>query len=417
MLPMGETTPESTVSGNAPAAAAISGHLDTRTAATEAADQVYDAMGPGGADLVVMFLSFHHRAAATEAGEIVRRTLNAKHLLACTAEAVISGAEEREGRAGVSVIAMRLPGARITPWSVSLNDGATEIEKDADFLAERLGRGDDYRGTFVLADPFSTPITRLMKAFESAAPSIGPVLAAGGMASGSARPGQNVLLLDDRVYSAGAIGVSLSGDVDIDFVVSQGCRPIGKPLVVTGATGNIVNQLGGRPPLEVLREMAGDMSEADRQLMSKGVLLGLVLDEYKDRFGRGDFAVRNILGINQESGAVAVGDRPRVGQTVQFHVRDAATATEDLQLLLDAQQLHDPPLAGLLFTCNGRGTRLFDEPNHDASIVSTRLGGPPLAGFFAAGEIGPIGPRTVFHGQTASLALIRRRRRPGVADA
>jgi small ligand-binding sensory domain FIST len=139
------------------------------------------------------------------------------------------------------------------------------------------------------------------------------------------------------------------------------------------------------------------------------VLIGTVIDEYKDRFGRGDFLVRSILGMDQKKEAIAVGDTPRVGQTVQFHVRDAATAHEDLQLLLDAQQLKEAPLGAMLFTCNGRGARLFKDGRNDVQTIRDRLGDLPLAGFFAAGEIGPIGGRCFVHGHTASLALVRTR--------
>jgi small ligand-binding sensory domain FIST len=135
--------------------------------------------------------------------------------------------------------------------------------------------------------------------------------------------------------------------------------------------------------------------------------MGTVINEYKDRFGRGDFLVRNILGYDKEHGAMAVGDLPKMGQTIQFHVRDAETAHEDLQLLLDAQQLKPRPLGGLLFTCNGRGKRLFEDPHHDIAIIRERLGEIPLAGFFAAGEIGPIGNQSFVHGHTAGLALLR----------
>ncbi len=210
------------------------------------------------------------------------------------------------------------------------------------------------------------------------------------------------------MLKAGAIGVTISGPIEVETIVSQGCRPVGKTILITKAQNNLIQELAGRPALEVVQEMAGEMTEQDRQLLSGGLLVGTVINEYKDRFGRGDFLVRNILGYDKEKGAIAVGDVPRVGQTVQFHVRDAATAHEDLQLLLDAQQLREPPLGGLLITCNGRGSRLFQEDEqHDLRTIRDRLGEIPVAGFFAAGEIGPIGATSFLHGHTASLALFR----------
>jgi small ligand-binding sensory domain FIST len=201
--------------------------------------------------------------------------------------------------------------------------------------------------------------------------------------------------------------VSISGHTEVDCVVSQGCRPIGPPVVITKGKNNVVAELGGRKPLEVVQEIAQDLDEKERFLLSKGLLVGVVIDEYKDRFGRGDFLIRNVVGIDQKNGAMAVADVIRVGQTIQFHVRDAETAREDLQLLLDAQELKEKPFAGLLFTCNGRGERLFETPNHDVGVVRERLGRIPVAGFFAAGEIGPVGDGSFVHGHTASLALFR----------
>jgi small ligand-binding sensory domain FIST len=227
------------------------------------------------------------------------------------------------------------------------------------------------------------------------------------MASGASQPGQNLLLLNDTLRHSGAVGLTISGGVRVDCVVSQGCRAIGHPLIITKAHQNQILELGGKKTVAALQELAESLTDHEREMLSKGLLIGLAIDEYKDRFGRGDFLVRNVLGLDKKSGALAVGDLPRVGQTVQFHVRDVETAEEDLQLLLDAQQLDSPPLAGVLLTCNGRGTRLFGAPDHDAKTVRGRLGDLPLAGFFAAGEIGPIGNRSFLHSHTASLALFR----------
>jgi small ligand-binding sensory domain FIST len=210
--------------------------------------------------------------------------------------------------------------------------------------------------------------------------------------------------------------VTISGEVSIDVLVSQGCRPIGTPLVVTKGRRNVIRELGGRRALDVVRQIVESMDESTRSLIANGMFIGRVVNEYKERFGRGDFLIRAVLGVEQQSGAIVVGDSVRVGQTVQFHVRDAGTANEDLRLLLVAQQLQTPPVGAMLFTCNGRGTRLFGEEHHDARTVSEALKGDdgstmPLSGFFAAGEIGPIGNQSFVHGHTATLALIRPKRR------
>jgi small ligand-binding sensory domain FIST len=227
------------------------------------------------------------------------------------------------------------------------------------------------------------------------------------MASGASQPGHNLLILDDQLVPTGAIGVTVAGAVEVDFVVSQGCRPIGSTHVVTKAQANMILELGGKSAMQALQDMAGELTLDEQALLRRGVLVGNVIDEQKRPIGRGDFLVRNILGVDQEKGGIIVGDLPRLGQTIQFHVRDAVTASEDLQLLLDAQELSDAPFGALLFSCNGRGKRLFSEANHDIGVITERLSGVPVAGFFAAGEIGPISGRSFLHGHTAALALFR----------
>jgi len=386
-------------------ACALSGHLDTRTAGTEVAEQLDASIGPT-CDLAIIFASFHHCAALPEAVETIRQTIHPRTTLAVTAESVLGGAEELEGLAGLSALAMRLPGVTLSPWSSTPDDPIPLSH--ADQIAKRINLTDDFRVTIMLGDPFTTPITRLLPALTACGGRGRPVSVIGGMASGASQPGHNVLVLDDQVVRAGAIGVSIAGDVEIDFVVSQGCRPIGTPLVITKAKENVILELGGTAALQVLQEITNAMSEEERELLRRGVLIGNVIDEKKRHFGRGDFLVRNVLGVDQKRGGIVVGDLPRMGQTIQFHARDAVTASEDLQLLLDVQELKNKPFGGLLFSCNGRGQRLFEEANHDLGIINERLGSVPVAGFFAAGEIGPIGERSFLHGHTAALALFRK---------
>lgn len=388
------------------AAAALSGHLDTVTAATEVAHEMHDQLGTS-ADLVVMFCSFHHRAAFADAASAIRRTLAPQVMLGVTAEGVLGGNEEREGLAGLTAIALRMPGVRLCPWTSTPKDPIRISRPET--IPQRIGLDQDVRAVLMLADPFSTPITRLLPALTDSGGDGHPVPVIGGMASGASQPGHNSLVLNDNVLEEGAVGVTILGDVEIECILSQGCRPIGKPMVITKCRDNMVLQLGGHRATEVVQALTEDLSDEDRQLLSQGLLVGTVIDEYKSHFGRGDFLVRNVLGISKEEGGMAIGELGRVGQTLQFHVRDANTAAEDLHLLLDGQQLKSQPYGMLLFTCNGRGTRLFGERHHDINLISERLGEIPIAGFFAAGELGPIGDRSFLHGQTASLALFRSR--------
>lgn len=390
--------------GACAAASAISDHLDTRTAATELAAELAEQLD-GSADLVLLFASFHHRNGLPAASELVRNTLGCGAILAATAESVLGVDVERVGLAGLSAIALRLPGVSVHTFRLEPDD--TVLREDQPEVTRALiGYRDDVRALMVLADPFSTPLPHILPLLEScgdgAAIPIG-----GGVASGASQPGQNMLVQDNFASPHGMVGVSLSGPVVVDFVVSQGCRPIGEPLVVTRVEGNTLRELAGRPAMEVVRDMAEDLDDHEKSLLARGLFIGVVIDEYKERFGRGDFLIRNALGFDHKTGALAIADVVPVGRTVQLHVRDADTADEDLQLLLDAQQLRRDPFACLLVNCNGRGTRLFDHEHHDITAVRRRLGEVPIAGFFAAGEIGPIGQRSFVHGHTAVLAIFR----------
>ena len=398
----------------------LSANVDAGLAAEQACEQVSALVKPGHADLVCLFVSGRHASAIEEVASIVRQSLEPATLVAVTAEGVVGGETELERQTGVSIFAASLPGTSIQTFTYRdlphvKDDDEAALKQAADVMGVRR----DLRAVLFFADPFSVPAASavdIMSKARGLAAGVRRCPIVGGMASGSAKPGGNVLILNDQVTRAGGVGISIRGDVEIDAVVSQGCRPIGKPLIVTGAQRNVLKALAGRPALEVLRETVAELSPEDRELLPNGVFLGRVIDEYKPRFGRGDFLIRGVLGVDQASGAVAIADLVRPGQTVQFHLRDARTASEDLEMLLAAQQLQHPPVGGLLFTCNGRGTRLFSDPSHDAASISRALkpesGAPlPLAGFFAAGEIGPVGKSSFLHGHTASLALFRQRRR------
>ncbi|MDG2200703.1 MAG: FIST N-terminal domain-containing protein [Phycisphaerales bacterium] len=388
------------------ALSATSGHMDTRTAALEIAHAIHDA-GGAGCDLMLFFCSYHHTAAVAEAVETLHGVLAPRHALGCTAESILGDDQELDGTAGMTVLCLFLPGTRLTPFT-GTPDAPVPLSRSED-IPEHMGLEEDTRAILMFADPFTTPMTRLLPALNALPRFDGPIPLLGGMASGASQPGHNRLILGEHVTDVGLVGLSLSGDIDLEFVVSQGCRPIGEPLVVTGVEGNLITGLGGRPAKMLLEEAAVSIADEDQSLLEGGILIGSVLDEHKHRFGRGDFIVRSILGIPRDRPGFIVGEFPKLGQTIQFHVRDAKTAHEDLHLLLDAQQLQGHPFAALLVTCNGRGRRLFGHEGHDLSIVRQRLNAPPVTGLFAAGELGPIGGRNLLHGHTVALTLFRAR--------
>jgi small ligand-binding sensory domain FIST len=206
------------------------------------------------------------------------------------------------------------------------------------------------------------------------------------------------------VHTDGAVGFALPADGIATALVSQGCRPVGRPFVVTAADENLLLELGGRPAIERLEEMVAAADDAERARLASGLHVGVVIDEHQVDFTSGDFLVRNVLGGDRERGGLVIGDVVPVGTTVQFQVRDAVAADQDLASVLTGHRAE----AALVFTCNGRGRALFDEPDHDVTAVAELTGAAAVAGMFCAGEIGPVGGRNFLHGFTASMLLFER---------
>ena len=383
---------------------AISGSDSAYDAVEEVIADAQKATG-GKVDAVFAFLTGQHRENGEEILERLWLELDPQALVGCSAEGVIGGESEIEREPGIAILAATLPDVRIHPFHISGRTEWRHILSDEDQLRDRLGVGEQTRAVIAFGDPFTTPIDEFMQALDEHAKGI-PLV--GGMASSARHPGQNLLLRNDQPLTEGLVGLSLSGPIQVETIVSQGCRPIGSAMVVTKSHDNVIEQLGGKPAMAVLQQVVEGMPSEDRDLLHNGLLIGRAISEYRERFGRGDFLVRNVVGVDQESGAVAMADYIKTGQTVQFHVRDAKTADEDLTMLLDAQQLKEPATGGLLFSCNGRGTNLFEDPCHDIGVARRLMPRTPLAGFFAAGELGPVGGRNFIHGHTASLALFRK---------
>lgn len=350
-------------------------------------------------DLVLVYFSADHDA--RQIGPVIRERTGNAHLLGCTGESIVGVACEVEGKPAVSVWMAHLPEVTLAPFHL---DYSSEVDQGSflgwtDELLEPWPAGSLL---LLFGEPFTFPGDRFAAIVNEEQPGI-PIV--GGMASGADRPGAHQLLFGDAVLTEGAIGVRLDGRLRFRTLVSQGCRPIGQPLVITRADRNVIFELGGKPALVQLQEVFESLSSVDREKVQKGLHLGRVIDEYQQRFEQGDFLVRNVIGVDQNSGAIAVGDFVRAGQTVQFHIRDAQSADEDLRRVLESARGTALPAGGLLFTCNGRGHRLFGAPNHDADAFAQAFGDCPLAGFFAAGELGPVGGRTFLHGFTASMVL------------
>ncbi|HZD64891.1 MAG TPA: FIST N-terminal domain-containing protein [Acidimicrobiales bacterium] len=372
-------------------AAAMSEHPVTAHAVGEVAGQVLERVG-AGPDLALVFVTPPHAGALEDAAAAVRELLSPRVLLGCAAESVVGTGREVERDGAVCLWA---------GWTGQL----APIDLDTagptgPVLGWPQDPGFEPQVLLLLADPFTFPAEAF---FQSLATSHPGLRIAGGMASAGGGPGGNRLVLDDQLRTTGAVGVALGAGARVTPVVSQGCRPIGRPLVVTKAEGNVIHELAGEPALERLEQVARtSLTDREVELINQGGLhLGRVVDEHQESFDSGDFLVRNVLGADRETGSVAVGDLVDTGTTVQFHLRDAEAADRDLRQLLTDHTAE----ASLLFTCNGRGTRLFGEPHHDAGVLADLLGPVPTAGFFAAGEFGPVAGRNFVHGFTASLLL------------
>ena len=370
-----------------PFAAALSEHPVAAHAVGEVVGQVLEAIGEGP-DLACLFVTTPHTGAMEDIVPTVRSLLRPVALLGSTAVAVVGGRREVEDHSAIALWAGRLP-APARPVRLS---GSPEARLPDD-------------GTLLLlADPFSFPVDTFV---EWAAERHPRLQVAGGLASAARGPGGNRLVLDDRIHADGAVGVHLAADTPLTTVVSQGCRPVGPAFTITKAEGQLIHELAGRPALERLQAVVDAMTPDERLMATKGLHIGRVINERALDFGPGDFLIRGVLGADRAAGAIAIGDTAEIGDTVQFQVRDADSADEDLRVLLARQQ---PAAGALVFTCNGRGTHLFREPDHDADAISDHVEGSGVAGMFCAGEVGPIGDRSFLHGFTASVVLFQDRR-------
>lgn len=378
-----------------PYAAALSEHPLATHAVGEVVGEVLERIGEPP-DLAVLFVSGRHTGVIEDIAGAVRELLAPGWLVGCTTTTVVGGDREVEDEPAIALWAGTLPSvAAYRLATVTTPDGAAITgfprRDELPFAASAI---------LLIGDPWSFPAAELLEGLREQAGIDLPVI--GGMASAGRAAGGNRLVLDADIFSDGAVAVVVGG-VEVDAVVSQGCRPIGDPMVVTSGEGRVVRELAGRPALERVQEVLASLTPEELALARHGLHVGKVVDEHKAEFGPGDFLIRDVLGADKDGGAVAVGDELEVGATVQLQIRDASSADADLRQLL-ADQHGD---AALLFTCNGRGTHLFGVPDHDAVVVSDALDRVPVAGMSCAGEVGPVGDRSFVHAFTASIALFR----------
>ncbi|HAG84131.1 MAG TPA: hypothetical protein DCL61_23995 [Cyanobacteria bacterium UBA12227] len=412
--------------------------LSTRPSLEAAVAEVVDRVGRSlsmPADLGLVFISSAYASEYSRLMPLLQERLSVPVIIGCGGGGIIGinakgESQEIEGTPALSLSLAHLPDVSVHPFHIPADD-LPDLDSSPDTWVELIGVSPQEQPHFILlADPFSSRVNDLLQGLDFAYPGS---IKVGGLASASAMGVQNGLFylseqeqLVGSLYREGTVGVALSGNIVLETIVAQGCRPIGQTYQVTKGERNIVLELavqdGGdmivgnaesRPPLEVLRDLIQTLGEADRQLAQHSLFIGIARDEFKRQLGHGDFLIRNLLGVDPRIGAIAIGDRVRPGQRIQFHLRDARTSEEDLELLLEhyQQQVYGTidTAGALMFSCLGRGAGLYGQPDFDSQLFRRYMKNIPLGGFFCNGEIGPVGNTTFLHGYTSVFGICRQR--------
>jgi small ligand-binding sensory domain FIST len=387
-------------------ATAISRAASLDAALSDVADQASRGLDQIEPDVVFLFLHASHAPEAERVAARLAPWLGSALLVGCTAHGIAGGGREVEDEPSVAVLAGVLPDVDIEARHVTQDWLRTPV---ADAAGWRAVLGVDmHEPAFVtIADPHSVAADALVRGLDVAHPGAPKV---GGIASGGAQPGQHPLLIGEDVYRNGAIVLAMSGNVRLETLVSQGCKPVGEPHFVTSCHEHLLRELDGRSPRDVLTQLYEKLSPADRELFARAVHVGLALPGEHRELHPGDFLIRNLLGLDPDTGALWIGAELEPNSILQFHLRDAGTAAADLERQLQrfVARGHAERAAGaLLFSCVGRGAGLYGTQGHDTLAFQRHVGDVPLAGFFGNGEIGPIAGTTYVHGYTSAFGVFR----------
>lgn len=388
-------------------ATAVSRSTSIEDAVRECSEDVRRQLGEGEVDLALLFVTPQFAAYYAKVPGLVARYLGPQTFTGCSGGGVIGGGEEVEQSPAVTLVAARLPGVNVK--TIRVADELPDLDGPPDDWQRLAGvQPEDHPQFVLLVDPFSVKTGSFLAGLDYAFPGAPKI---GGLASGGTSPGTNVLFLNDETFDGGAVGLVLGGDIAIDTVVAQGCRPIGETMQVTGCRGNLLFEIDGEPALQVLQELVADLDERDQRLARTALFVGVLMDEFREQHQVGDFLIRNLIGVDPQRGAIAVGENLQEGMQLRFHVRDAETSAEDLHAMLDmysqAAEGQKDVAGALLFSCLGRGENLYGEPNFDTGVLAEHLGELPTGGFFCNGEIGPVGGSTFLHGYTSSFGFFR----------
>ena len=390
-------------------ASALSQQTPLVNAIDECVASVSQQLGEEAAHLAVVFASSHYQEEYDQVPSMLREKLNEPSILGRSGGGIIGNGTEVEQQPALSITVASLPDVSIKTFHLE-GDNLPDLDAGPDLWEEAVQVSKEDDPHFVLlADPFSFPVQNLILGLDFA---FGNSSKIGGLASGAQQQGQNALFLNDQVYRSGAVGLALFGNIVVDTVVAQGCRPIGKSMRITKSNRNLLGELDGRSSVEVLRELFQGLNQRDQGLMSHSLFLGVVMDELLEEPKQGDFLIRNVMGMDDQAGTLSIGEMLKEGQLVQFHLRDADTSAADLAAVLDryaGENRENQVHGALLFSCLGRGENLYGKANHDSELFRDKLGTVPLGGFFCNGEIGPVSGTTFLHGYTSSFGMFRPR--------
>ena len=386
---------------------AVSDSPSFTEAVTDACERVLLDLDGQSPDLAIVFVSPHHAPSYYSAPELIFEILAPGALIGCSAAGVIGAGQEVEGRTAVAVCAASMPGVNVRTFAVE-NFDLPDMDAPPESWEELIGApASECPAIILLPDPFSMPAGDLLSGLDYAYPRAVKV---GGLVSGGEGPGSNALFHGKQVRRSGLVGAAFTGDLVVDSIVAQGCKPIGQPMVITKSDRNLIHSLDGEQPLDILRTLFQHANDGERRLIERSLQIGIVMDPLNDSFTAGDFLIRNVIGADEQDGALAVGELVQEGQVVQFHVQDADAADEDLRVMLEGYAEGNnggEPSSALLFTCLGRGESLFGAPDYETSRFKSIVAPVPIAGFFGNGEIGPVGGSTFLHGYTSSFAVFK----------
>jgi len=402
---------------------AISTRPSLEAAVTEVVEEVKQSLSTNP-DLGILFISSAFGSEYPRVVPLILEQISIPILIGCGGGGIVGVksanniAEVEGGKPALSLSVASLPDVEVKPFRILAED-LPDLDSPPDAWANLLGVSPASKPAFILlADPFSSKINDLLEGLDFAYPQavkVGGLASSGGMGTQTGLFYYSQADSGDNLLARGTVGVALSGNIVVEAIVAQGCRPIDKPYQITKGDRNIILELTDTerscslPPLEILRDSLLTLNDADRELAQNSLFIGIVSDEFKLNLGPRDFLIRNLLGVDPKSGAIAIGDRVRPGQRIQFHLRDARTSAEDLELLLDSykqeRNVANDPVGALIFSCLGRGEGLYQEPNFDSSTFNRYLKDLPLGGFFCNGEIGPVGGSTFLHGYTSAFAI------------